>query len=290
MASDIPKYHFNKKHDFQIEVVPLPSLIKLNKIHLITPHRTDFYHIFLFENCTPTHTVDFVPIKIQSNSLLFIDKDRVHRFDLLTKYKGRVLIFTDNFYCTTNRDTTFLRTTSLFNDLENRPNFQPKEKFHQFINLCNLIDLELQSPNDSAKHDILKNHLHNFLLLAEREKHKTQSPNLQKGIDLDYTLLFRDLLEKNFTSIKTVSSYSAQIHVSEKRLNHATSTIVGKTPKQMIDDRVLLEAKRLLVHGNQSIKEIGIELGFDEPTNFIKYFRKHTSQTPVEFRELHSQF
>jgi hypothetical protein len=71
----------------------------------------------------------------------------------------------------------------------------------------------------------------------------------------------------------------------EKRLGQATSKVLGKTPKELINDRTLLEAKRLLVHGNQSIKEIGFYLGFEEPTNFIKYFRKHTDKTPVEFRE-----
>lgn len=53
----------------------------------------------------------------------------------------------------------------------------------------------------------------------------------------------------------------------------------------MIDDRVMLEAKRLLAHTQDTIKEIGYTLGYDEPTNFIKYFKKHNGQTPVEFRE-----
>ena len=71
-------------------------------------------------------------------------------------------------------------------------------------------------------------------------------------------------------------------------MNQATSKVLGKSPKELIDDRILLEAKRLLVHGNKSIKEIGFELGFEEPTNFIKYFRKHIGKTPMEFREGYS--
>ena len=58
----------------------------------------------------------------------------------------------------------------------------------------------------------------------------------------------------------------------------------GKSPKEMIDDRVVLEAKRLLLYSDSSVKEISHELGFDEPTNFIKYFRKHVAQTPNTFR------
>ena len=288
MTNDIKKYKFKSNIDLQIEVVPLLTLLSSNKKHLETPHRTDFYHIFLFENCNPTHFVDFNPIKIQPNSLLFIDKDRVHQFDQLTKYEGKVLIFTDNFFCTTDSDTKFLQSTILFNDLVDKPNIQIKEQFKTFINICNLIDEELKSANDSAKQNILKNHLHNYLLLADREKRKQDFSEIKKSIDLDYTLLFKDLLENNFAEIKTVSGYAEKINVSEKRLNQATSKVLGKSPKELIDDRILLEAKRLLVHGNKSIKEIGFDLGFEEPTNFIKYFRKHIGKTPMEFREGYS--
>jgi AraC family transcriptional regulator, transcriptional activator of pobA len=100
--------------------------------------------------------------------------------------------------------------------------------------------------------------------------------------------LFKNLLDDQFRKLKTVSGYAGQMAVSEKRLTQATSTTVGKTPKELIDERVLLEIKRLLVHTSLSIKEIGYELGFEEPTNFIKYFKKHEGKTPIEFRESYS--
>jgi len=108
---------------------------------------------------------------------------------------------------------------------------------------------------------------------------------LKKGPDFDYTILFRDLLEGHFQKTKSVSAYAELMAVSEKRLNHATTNVLGKTPKQMIDDKILLEAKRLLAHSNQSVKQIAVSLGYDEPTYFIRYFKKHLEQTPVEFRE-----
>lgn len=281
---DIKKYKFKQTARLKVEVVPLKTLTIVNRPHLVTPHRTDFYHVFLFEDCMPTHLVDFNPIKIAPFTLLFIDKDRVHQFDQLLNYEGRVLIFTEDFFIANERDAAFLRSSILFNDLTDKPNFQiAKEDFARFVSISNSIDEELKM--SEPEYDILKNHLHNFLLLAEREKRKQGYAEIKKGPDLDYTLLFRDILEKKFKSVKNVSAYSDLLNVSDKRLSNATSKVLGKTPKEMIDERVLLEAKRLLVHGNQSIKEIGFQLGFEEPTNFIKYFRKHTEKTPVEFRE-----
>ncbi len=286
MAEEIKKLKFNRNADLQIEVVPLQTLTTVSKGHLITPHRTNFYHIFLFENCQPTHIVDFEPIKIEPYSLLFIDKDRVHQFDQLLNYEGRILIFTDDFFCTSEPDTRFLRSSILFNDLAGKPTIKlSKTNFERFVAICEDITEELRLPTDNLKHILLKNLLHNFLLLSEREKRKQGYTELKKGADLDYTLLFRDSLESNYTKLKSVNDYAKIICISEKRLGQATAKVLGKPPKEIITDRILLEAKRLLVHTNLSIKELGQELGFEDPAYFVRYFKKNTETTPVEFRE-----
>jgi AraC family transcriptional activator of pobA len=98
-------------------------------------------------------------------------------------------------------------------------------------------------------------------------------------------MLFKDLLERNYRKFKSVNKYASDLGVSSRRLSQATTKILGKSPKELIDERILLESKRLLIHSSSTIKEIAYDLGFDEPTNFIKYFRKHNRSTPVEFRE-----
>ena len=286
MTAPIKKYTFSKITITQIEVVPLITLTTEHRPHLVSPHRTNFYHVFLFEDCQPTHIVDFKPIKIEPYTLLFIDKDRVHQFDQLLKYEGRVLIFTDDFFCTTDTDNSFLRSSILFTDLADNPTIKlNKTDFEKYSFICDSITEELSLPADNSKHILLKNLLHNFLLLAEREKRKQGYTELKKGSNLDYTLLFRNLLESNYTKLKSVIDYANIVCISEKRLGQATSKVLGKSPKEMIRDRVLLEAKRLLVHTNLSIKEVGQELGFDDPAYFVRYFKKNTETTPLEFRE-----
>ena len=285
MAHEIKKLKFKNNAGLQVEVVPLQSLVATSKDHLTIPHRTNFYHIFLFENCRPTHVVDFEPVKIKPYTLLFIDKNRVHQFDPSLNYKGQILIFTDDFFCTAESDTKFLRSSILFNHLTNSASLElSKTTFEKFAAICQSINEELGLPADSSKHILLKNYLQNFLLLAEREKRKQGFTELKKGADLDYTLLFLDLLEANYTKLKTVSDYSAQLYISEKRLGKATAKILGKAPKEIINERILLETKRYLVHTNLSIKETGLALGFDDPAYFVRYFKKYTATTPIEFR------
>ena len=154
-----------------------------------------------------------------------------------------------------------------------------------FESVFQLMTNELQNVKDGSQDEILQNLLHNLLLLSERERRKQNIGELKKGADLDYVILFKDALDANYKNKKQVSFYAEKILVTEKRLNQATTRLLSKTPKEFIDDRVMLEAKRLLAHTTESIKAIGFDLGFDEPTNFIKYFKKHSHSTPIEFRK-----
>ncbi len=286
MSKEIKKYTFSKKTEVQIEVVPLSTLTTDKRLHLINPHRTTFYHIFLFKNCQPIHLVDFKPIQVKPNSILFIDRERVHQFDQLFSYEGEVLIFTDDFFCQNENDIKFLKGSTLFNDLQDNCLLTfTKSIFQKLQNINQEIDEELQHFDSNSSPTILKNLLQNFLLLAEREKRKDNNFQNEKNIDFEYTTLFKDLLEKNYKTKKNVGFYATQLAISERRLGQATNQFLGKLPKQMINERIILEAKRLLVYGNFSIKEIAYDLGFEEPTNFIKYFKKQTAQTPIEFRE-----
>jgi AraC-like DNA-binding protein len=216
---------------------------------------------------------------------LFLNKDTAQRFDNKTKFGGKAILFTDSFFCKTESDTRFLRNSILFNDLFSVSQIQVNKQFKLFADLLQQMTDELQNIKDNSQADILQNLLHNFLLHAERERRKQNFTEIKKGADLDYVMLFKDLLERGYKSQKQVNNYAKQILITEKRLNQATTKVLGKSPKEIIDDRIMLEAKRTLAHTTESVKEIGYNLGFEEPTNFIKYFKKHSKLTPTEFRE-----
>ncbi len=285
MSSNIKKYGFKDGLALEIEIIPLAKTFAAQKADMIIPHRVDFYQVLWIQKGTPVHLVDFKPVKLKTNALLFINKERVHAFDPSGKYDGKGLLFTGDFFCQTEEDVRFLNTTILFNDLLDTPIISLDKSNPQLAVTFEEIAEELKKPKDHYQHSILQNLLHNFLLLAERERRKQGFHEIKKGADLDYTLLYKSLLHEHYQKIKSVSAYAKLINVSEKRLTKATSAILGQTPKELIDDKVLLEAKRLLAHTRLSIKEVAFELGFEEPTNFIKYFRKHLHKTPIEFRE-----
>lgn len=82
----------------------------------------------------------------------------------------------------------------------------------------------------------------------------------------------------------TAKDYAAHLKISHKHLNTICKYATGKTSKQYIDSNIIIEIKRWLSSSSHSVKELTYKFGFDEPTNFLKYFKKHTGKTPIQFK------
>lgn len=208
MKSDIKKYSFKQGLPQEFELVGIGELYKHHSDTLTTTHRTGFYHILWFQKGSPTHLVDFNPIKIRPNTLLFLNKDTVQRFDKKGGFDGKAILFTDTFFCKTESDIKFLRSTILFNDLFFVSQIQMSKTTSLFADLFQLMATELENEKDSSQSDILKNLLHNFLLVSERERRKQDFTEIKKGADLDYLILFKDLLEANYRKLSRLRVFS----------------------------------------------------------------------------------
>lgn len=286
MNESIKKYEFKEGLRHEFEILDLPQLLSLEhkREMMIVPHRAQFHHIIWIEKGKGTHYVDFNPISIKDNTVLFIPQNSVNMYDKDGIYDGKCIIFTDSFFCKNEQDHKFLHSSMLFSNLYDTVQFNVQKQNSDLRVFLNAMHTEYLREKDNEQFFILHNMLHIFLLQAEREMHKQGFNKLKASPSLDILLQFNELLEKQFREERSVKEYAAQLNLSEKQLHKTTTSLLDKTPKQIIDERVLLEAKRLLSHSTQSIKEIAYEMGYNEPTNFIKYFRKHTDSTPAEFR------
>ncbi|GAB4024692.1 helix-turn-helix domain-containing protein [Spirosoma koreense] len=285
MPNSIRTYEFKPGLPAEIELVPISALFRQHQSNVIQPHRADFYHVFWFTRGTPVHTVDFIPIAIQPDTLLFVNRNRVHFFDQTGDYDGWVLLFTDAFFVKNALDAQFLHSTVLFHDLLDIPTVQLNQTRTDLVSILHQLRDELAAPPDPVHAAVLRNLLHNLLLLADRERRRQGFTEISKGPHLAHTLRFTELLEQQFISHRSVRQYARQMGITERRLQQAVAQSVGKTPKQLLEERLLLEARRLLVYTSQSIKEIGFALGFEEPTNFSRFFRQQVGQTPADFRK-----
>lgn len=246
------------------------------------PHRASFYQIIRITSGKTIQKVDFTPIEVSAGEMLFIGKDQILSFDVESEYNGEIILFTDEFYIRNESDSRLIKQIELFNPfIINTPIL-----FNEHINSIWELMKKIYSPeDDSYIPNILHHLLSSFLLYSEKinshSKRIASSPNYQ------ITLQFSHAVENYYKIMRKVNDYQAHIGISAKALSKALKCTVGKSPKQYIDERILLEAKRLLVYSEMNVKEISFELGFDEPTNFSKFFREYVGFSPIDFKKQH---
>lgn len=279
---DEVKYSFNKSLGLQIATVPIAQTI-LQQCKRTKPHRTSFYRIIWFQEGNPVHSVDMEQIAIHSPAILFIHKDKVHLFDADHLHDGKVLIFTEEFYCRTKSDEDFLTNCNIFNNSSN--SFLVPVIPEIMLDAFNEIESEINKGTGSFSSQILYSMLNVLLFTAERLVATGTNSAIENNNSAHIATRFCVLLEGRYFQNKSVKEYASTLNLSVNKLNNALVLIKGKSAKQLIVERVLSEAKRLLLFSDSSVKEISFNLGFNEPTNFNKFFLKNTGFTPVAFKQ-----
>ena len=288
--SDNPTIHVK----FQNSQNPLAQfdLIKLDRLFLrddighspFQLHLVEFYMIILIEDGQGEHTIDFTNYQYQKNTLLTIRKDQIHKFIKNDSVKGTLLLFTDDFLVSYLENLEALKSLQLFNEILGVPKIQLSEKeMIEVLNLIRRIEKEYFKVNDDYSQGIIRSELH--ILIAKLFRIKSnKNQKISKRKYLSEFIHFQDLVEKNATKYTKVQEYAKLIGVSTKTLNTITKTIASKSAKEFIDSICTKQIKRLLINTELSVKEIAYSSGFEESTNFYKYFKRQTNLTPEQFR------
>lgn len=247
-------------------------------------HQVEFYIILFIEEGQGYHTVDFTDFKYSKGTLITIRKDQLQKFSRSKNIKGSLLLFTNDFLVSYLEEMETQKSILLFNELLGVPKLQLSEiDFQNVFQIINRINEEYFNVNDIYSSGIIRSELHILITKLFRIKAKS------KKIDFDRKYLkefvsFQQLTEKNITKTTRVQDYAQMMGLSTKTLNTITKSIVHKSAKEFIDEICTKHIKRLLINTELSIKEIAHLSGFDETTNFYKYFKRQTQTTPERFR------
>lgn len=287
---NIPKISFVKKKTSQygFEVFSIKNLFA--RAHqamypIDQPHRLKFYQVIFVTEGKGKHTIDFKTFDFKEGSLIFTSKGQVQSFNIEDNLDGYIIIFTEEFLTKNLVDTEIMSIYRLYNYHLQTPLIQPnKVGIKMFKNLAEEISKEHKLADDFAKEEILRLLLKLFLLKAERIK-RTLVPSENNSEWLFKFREFQDLLEKDINNCRIAAEYAGKLDISYKHLNEICKSVTGSTAKEIIDNFLILEIKRQLALTNNSIKELTFVMGFDEPTNFVKFFKKHTALTPAQFKK-----
>lgn len=284
--SKISEFHLHRDQPTkrQFEIFDLMSYLEQNKEHSSKPHSHSFYQLIWFKNNVGKHFVDFQSFEITKDRLFFIAKNQIHYFEKSINYEGVLLHFNESFLLQNERDIEFFINYELFNNPET-PYYQIPRSIEITLNIyIEQIKNEIDKVYSFGHESILSNTLKSLLTTIERERRKVLPKEISNTKLLPYQR-FRKLLEIAYIKNWSVATYAQKLNISTKTLNNSVKSKTGRTTLQLINDRVILEAKRKLSHSTAFVNEIGFDLGFEDPSYFVKFFKKHVHLTPSEFRK-----
>lgn len=286
---NIPKVQFNPKvhKNIGIEIIELSDIYKRsdddNENVIAKPHRIKFHNILYITQGCGTHFIDFNTYTIQAGSVVFINKNQVHAFDLINQPQGKLIIFTDEFLDTIL--TTIKTPLSAHNYLLSSysPTFSLSKEIRATCDLL-LTEIEKEYQVKDPNLSFLNLIFTAVLTKLSNERPQSYEQDLSES-RTDKFMTFIELLEVNYTNTRDAKIYADMLHMTYKSLNQICKLATKQTTKQLIDVYITLEAKRKLSIENIRVQQLADELGFDEVTNFVKYFKKNTLLTPSQFKK-----
>ena len=200
--------------------------------------------------------------------------------------KGYVILFSSEFLEKNSIRNDFISDLKIFRKSDETPPLPVTESMAATLKM--FADQMLQAFH--SKNDMFLETIGAYLklFLIECNGHCSLFPgsNLQ-SIEVSKTLVrnFKELVEKQFTKVHQVKYYAETLNISPNYLNEVIKSALNIPAKDFIQNRLVLEAKRMVVFTHKSGKEIGFELGFDDPSHFSKFFKSNTGQSLQEFKE-----
>lgn len=253
-------------------------------------YRTSFYRMIWVYSGTVSLDLDLETVTLNKDDFLFIGKNQVFQLKEFEKFNAYLIDFTENFYARNQLDINLLQQSSLFYNesgvVKLRLEQPYKEILMGFLSFFKGINYK---EYDQLLYQFAHNTVERMLLFAELnvKVEKNAREHLIYSNSKEHSLIkqFQNLVANYYIAEKGVSFYAKQLNVSSRSLAAACTLANKPSPKRMIIDRVLVEAKRLLKFTDLSIKEITYRLGYDQYNSFIKLFTTNVGITPMNFRE-----
>jgi len=241
-------------------------------------HRHDFFYILVIKNGSGSHDIDFVPYAVTDRSVFILRPGQVHQLTLKTGSTAYLIQFRNEFYSPNdNVSNALLRKASSLNHYQFDEN-----RFDKLRLLLTFIIGEYNGRHEAYQEAIQANL---GLFFIELIRQQTEKPTTVSSLYAQKRLEeFLGFLETNAFDHKPVSEYAAMLNLSAYQLNAITKTTLSKTCSEVINEYILLEAKRYLLATSNQITQISGHLGYEDISYFIRFFKKHTGYSPEAFR------
>jgi AraC-like DNA-binding protein len=252
--------------------------------HLLTAHKHTFYHLVFFTEGEGEQQIDFKKFNIKPGIIYFMAPGQVHHWNFKTKPAGYIINFSKTYFSSFLLATDYLARFPFFNGQANSQVLELPLATQQKITVI-LEDILKEGQHEAPVNDDLVKVLLMRLFIEVARFQATLEPSSPSNYN--HTLLnnFIALIESNYATLKLPKQYANLLYITPNHLNALCNDFLGVSAGSLIRDRVLLEAKRLLINVDLRISEIADQLNFSDQSYFIKFFKKHEGLTPEKFRK-----
>ena len=276
-TTSIPVNNFGGESDsgIVIEKIAFENLPALGEWE--QPERHDRHSFFLVEKGTVTVEIDFRKHQIRSPSVIYMHPDQVHRilaFDNVTVSSWAI-----------NNESLNHEYLKLLEEITPAmPVLLDQEQFLLISEAIALCIKFAERKTDKLYHLLLKDSCNALIgLVISPYIENSKAADKLSRVEM-VTKAFKEILERNYITEKRPTAYAKNLHISASYLNECVKNITGYPVSYHIQQRIILEAKRLLYHSEKSVKEIAAALGYDDYPYFSRLFTKVSGMAPSTFR------
>jgi AraC-like DNA-binding protein len=254
--------------------------------HFEKMQRADFYRLVGVVEGQSYPMVDFSKFEVQAGDWLLVRPGQVFRYDFSKHWAGWIVVFRPDVLSGLGRSgDTAIDIQRRVEDLVSLRSLNDHQ--HDWMKRA-LQQMQLdvaQTTDDALRNELLRLQVIGTLLRLSMWQMQDSVAGIYGAAENGGFRRFRHALDADFATKHHVKHYASALGMSEKTLSRVCVAATGLPAKALINQRVVLEARRLLAHTSMAVQAIGHGLGFDEPTNFVKFFRKEAGMTPLAFRQ-----
>ncbi|WP_439490274.1 helix-turn-helix domain-containing protein [Algoriphagus sp.] len=233
-----------------------------------------------------TVTVDFTVHRTVAPSLLFVSPNQFMKIEEVGLAPGYLIFYNRDFYCIQIHDAEVACDGLLFNNIQNMPLVSLPDGEAEFTNYLFMQITGELALNDSSLEEMVRTYLKQLLIKSTRvwKQQHLEKVVSEQPADLDFFRNFTLLVDAHFKEKHSVADYASLLSIAPKTITHKFKRLNLPQPNDVIKNRLILEAKRLLVHTGMTAKEIAYELGYEDPAYFSRLFQLKTGESPSGFR------
>src|SRR4051812_2343313 len=241
------------------------------------PHRHAYHELIWVRDGHGRHLIDGEPVDFGPHTLTLIVKGQVHQFQEADAVSAVVVRFGDEWLTGSRR--------WLFSGGSCTAMSVPPDEAPRFEALLDVLRAEIERPPGPESAELRRHLLASVLLWAQRWREAQLEGRGASGTDVELHRRFQELLERDFASCHDAGHYAGELGTTTGTLSRLLTRLTGRSTKQLIMERLILEAVSLLRLSDLSIKEIAARLGFTDQFAFSKAFKRQRGEAPLDFRE-----